>query len=265
MARGLESTTTVTEREKRTHDLFTRLVATADETTRRHIVSAIAEANLPLSDALARRYVRRGSELEDLQQVARVGLLLAIERFRPGEDRVFVRFAVPTITGELKRYFRDSCWAVRPPRAIQELRPQVEEARAELAQELGRDPRDSDMAERLGTSPELVEACRGTATSFRPVSLDAPVHQDSWVCLGDALAAPGDVSGVVDLIDLRSALGTLDPRQRQVLSWRFGEELTQSQIAARLGVSQMQVSRILRAALDRLRRLLVPDQSERAA
>jgi RNA polymerase sigma-B factor len=266
MARGLETTSTVTEREQRTHELFARLEATTDPASRHEIVDAIAETNLPLADALANRYARRGCEHDDLLQVARVGLLLAVDRYRPGDGRAFVKFAVPTITGELKRYFRDCSWAVRPPRTIQELRPQVEGARAEMAQELGRDPGDAEVAARLGTRPDLVRACLNTATSYRPISLDVPVHQGSWVCLGDALATEAaDLAGVVDRIDLRAALATLPPRERRVLTWRFGDDLTQVQIGERLGVSQMQVSRILRRALDRLRSLLTSDETPVAA
>lgn len=254
MARGTETTSTVTEREQRTHELFARLDAATDLALRREIIEEIAETNLPLSDALAHRYARRGTEHDDLLQVARVGLLLAIERFRSGEGRTFVKFAVPTITGELKRYFRDCCWVVRPPRTIQELRPQVEEARAELAQELGHHPSETEVADRLDAPPSVVRACLDTATSYRPISLDVPVHHDSWVCLGDALPSEGtDISDVVDRIDLRTALAILSPRERRIVTWRFADDLTQVQIGERLGVSQMQVSRILRRALDRLR------------
>ena len=257
MARGLETTSTVTEREQRTHELFARLGATTDPASRHEIVDDIAETNLPLAQALANRYARRGCEHDDLIQVARMGLVLAIERFRPGEGRTFVKFAVPTITGEVKRYFRDCCWAVRPPRTIQELRPRVEGARAELTQELGRDPHDTEVAERVGARAELVGACLNTATSYRPISLDVPIHQDSWVCLGDALAADdASLTALIDRLDLRAALTTLSPRERSVVAWRFGEDLTQVEIGERLGVSQMQVSRILRRAFDRLRLLL---------
>lgn len=265
MARGIETTSTVTERKQRTHELFARLADTTDPVARQEIVEAIAETNLPLSDALAHRYARHGTDPDDLQQVARVGLLLAIERFRPGEGRAFVKFAVPTITGELKRYFRDCCWVVRPPRTIQELRPQVEEARAELAQEMGHDPSDTEVAAHLKAHPTLVRACFDTATSYRPISLDVPVHHDSWVCLGDALPSKETgISDVVERVDLRTALATLSPRERRIVTWCFADDLTQVQIGERLGISQMQVSRILRRALDRLRAPLT-DEALQAA
>lgn len=265
MARGLRSASTVTEREERTHQLFTQLSTTTDELARQELVAEIAETNLPLSTALARRYARSSSDLEDLIQVARVGLAVAIERFQPGEGTTFAAFAVPTITGELKRHFRDHCWAVRPPRSIQELRPRVEKVREELTQRLHRDPVSTDLAGHLGTSRELVDACLAADTSYRPVSLDAPVHQDSWTSLGDALAGDEGVEWVIDLIDLRAALATLSARQRRILSWRFEDELSQSQIAHRLGVSQMQVSRLLRETLGSLRRLLSTEETHHAA
>ncbi|SHI88212.1 RNA polymerase sigma-B factor [Tessaracoccus bendigoensis DSM 12906] len=257
MARGHLATTTVIEREQRTEELFDKLTHTSGSEARQGVVDTIAETNLPMSDALARRYVGRGCELDDLMQVARVGLMLAIDRFQPDAGRKFVRFAVPTITGELKRYFRDGSWMVRPPRRVQELRPQVESARNELAQELGREPSEAELSARLQANPKLVRECLNSTTSFRPVSLDAPVLRNSWVSLGDSLASgEREPSTAVAMLDLRAALESLSKRERKVISWRFVDDLTQLQIAQRLGCSQMQVSRILRHALKLLRAFL---------
>lgn len=264
MARGPESTFTETLRESRTYELFSRLERVSEQSDRRRISGIIVETNLPLCDALARRYARRGAEHDDLVQVARVGLVLAVERFRPDEGNSFVAFAVPTIVGELRRYFRDHCWAVRPSRTIQELRPMVESARADLLQSLRREPREDEVAEHLGTDPDQVRACVTSATNFRPVSLDAPVGDGSIARLGDVIASSTDLTGLDEQIDLRRAIGRLSLREQRALALRYGEDLTQAEIGERLGVSQMQVSRILRTALDRLRVMLDGDVNRAA-
>lgn len=258
MARAATSAPSVTRREQLTHDLFKKLASVTDPPGRDDIVDCIVEINLPLSDALANRYRGRGCDVDDLQQVARLGLLIAIDRFDPDRGHSFVQFAVPTITGELKRHFRDSCWQVRPPRTIQELRPQVEQLRTELAQELRRAPRDEELAEHLGTEAEMIRSCDATVTCFRPVSLDVPVGDGLAPTIGACLTSSEQVEGIAERLDLRRAVAQLGERERQVIGWTFLNELSQSQIAQRLGVSQMQVSRILRRTLQELRGALDP-------
>lgn len=264
MARGPETTVTESERELRTHELFSQLDLVTGGENRRRVTGLIVETNLPLCDALARRYARRGAEHDDLVQVARIGLVLAVRRFRTDEGNPFVTFAVPTIVGELRRYFRDHCWAVRPSRSTQELRPRVESARADLVQSLHREPRESEVAEYLDTDAEQVRACIMSSTNYRPVALDAPVGEGSVSRLGDVIAGSTDLSGLDEQIDLRRALALLSLREQRVLSLRYAEDLTQAEIGERLGVSQMQISRILRQALERLRGLLDGDVDQAA-
>ena len=262
MARGSASATTVTERKQRTRHLFSELELATHPERRQEIVDELVELNLPLCDALAGRYIGRGAERDDLVQVARTALFLAIERYQTAAGRSFASFAVPTITGELKRYFRDRCWVVRPPRQVQEQRARVVRARAHLEQEAGREVTVADLGEYLDVDEHRVSECIGVTTSYRPLSLEAPIHQGSSTSLGASLPGEGDAVGdAIDLIDLRRALATLSERDRQVLKWRFEEECTQSEIARRLGVSQMQVSRIIRRLLDRTRELLEPAEA----
>ncbi|HMR50357.1 MAG TPA: sigma-70 family RNA polymerase sigma factor [Arachnia sp.] len=260
MARGINTTARVEEREERTNELFTTLDSVTEPGARQEIIDTLTQVNLPLCDALARRYSGRGCDHDDLVQVARLGLLLAIDRYRPREGGSFAAFAVPTIVGELKRHFRDSCWTVRPPRRIQELRLLVRESSDRLAQSTGHEPSAAELASHLEAQPDDVRACLSAATSFTPVSLDAPAGHDSLGCLGDIVAC--EATPIEDLLlrlDVRRAIATLPLLERRVVRWRFVGELTQSQIALRLGVSQMQVSRILRRALDRLRNSLEGD------
>lgn len=261
MARGIALATTVLEREQRTAQLFAELEL-VDPSHRQAIVDELVEVNLPLCDALAGRYIGRGADHDDLLQVARTALVLAIGRFDASDGGAFASFAVPTITGELKRYFRDHCWVVRPPRQIQELRSRVVGARADLEQETGREVTVTEIGSRLGVDDRKVSECVGVTTSFRPLSLEAPAGQEVTISLGESLAGDGELADeLVQRLDLRRALAALSPRDRQVLKWRFEDECTQSEIASRLGVSQMQVSRIIRRLLDQTRELLEPSES----
>lgn len=261
MARGINTTATVQEREERTKELFTKLDSITGLDERQEIIRALTQVNLPLCDALAQRYSGRGCDHDDLVQVARLGLLLAIDRYRPREGNSFVAFAVPTILGELKRHFRDSCWVVRPPRRIQELRLLVRESSEHLRQRSGHEPSASELASHLEAEPDEVRACLTAATSFTPVSLDAPVGHGSSASLGEMMACDSmPIDDLVVRLDTRRAIAKLPLLERRVVHWRFAGELTQSQIALRLGVSQMQVSRILRRALDRLRNSLEESQ-----
>jgi RNA polymerase sigma-B factor len=215
----------------------------------------LIERYMPLARSLALRYRRASEPLDDLVQVASVGLVKAVDRWDPDRGLAFSSYAVPTILGELRRYFRDATWDVRPARDLQELCLSVEEAREALWAQLGRSPTVSDIAGRLNRSPEeIVEALQATeGRSAR--SLDAPVHEEE----GDSASA-GDLLGAEDAefdrveagITIERMTGILDERAREILRLRFKEDLLQSEIAERVGCSQMHVSRIIRSSLERL-------------
>jgi RNA polymerase sigma-B factor len=257
MARGFAPASSVTAvpttREQRTEELLVRLGLCADETSRAATVAEVVELNLGLCDALANRYAGRGADRDDLVQVARMALVLAVRRYRPEEGRGFVAFAAPTISGELKRYFRDHCWMVRPPRRIQELRARASRQGQALEQRLGRRATTAELGRELGEDEHLVREATVADGSYRPWSLDAPLDSEAGVTIGSGLAEPDASEGLVDRLALRRALAGLTRREQQVLTWRFAEGCTQAEIGRRLGVSQMQVSRILRRSLDRAR------------
>ena len=211
---------------------------------------------LPLARQLARRYQRGGEQLDDLIQVASLGLLKAIDRFDPARETAFSSFAVPTILGELKRHFRDKGWAVRVPRDLQELSVKVDRVADEMARELGRAPTPAEIAERTGSSLEQVLEAREASGAYRAVSLDRPRtdDEDDGDSYADAVGAddPGyrvaEAAATVDRL-----MRVLTDREREVLRLRFEEDLTQSEIGTRVGVSQMHVSRLIRQAVARLR------------
>jgi RNA polymerase sigma-B factor len=220
-----------------------------------HARAALIERYMPLARSLALRYRRASEPLDDLVQVASVGLVKAVDRWDPERGLAFCSYAVPTILGELRRYFRDATWDVRPARDLQELCLAVEEAREALWGDLGRSPTVADLARRLDrTEEEIVEALQ--ATEGRSVrSLDAPVHEED----GDSATA-GDLLGADDVEFERVEAGVtiermteiLDARAREILRLRFQSDMLQSEIAERVGCSQMHVSRIIRASLERL-------------
>jgi RNA polymerase sigma-B factor len=210
---------------------------------------------MPLARQLASRYRYAGEQFEDLVQVACVGLLKAIDRYEPERGTGFARYAVPTMLGELKRHFRDKGWAVRVPRATQELAMRVTEALGTLPALLGRSPRPRDVAEALDVSVEDVLEAMETATAYEAASLDAPyaaADDEDWTRL-DSLGAEDPRYELVDLEQaLRGTLDALPARERMILKLRFEYDLTQAEIAKSVGVSQMHVSRLLRRSLDRL-------------
>ncbi len=224
---------------------------------------------MPLARRLASRYAGGAEPYDDLVQVASVGLVKAIDRFDPERGTAFSTFAVPTILGELKRHFRDRGWSVHVPRDVQERILKVERALAELPARLGRAPTVSDIAERLGVSDEQVLEAMHASQGHHAVSLDASSS------LGDAdePAPLGDRIGADDLgfdtveygAAIEPTLRAISERDRMVLHLRFVEDLTQSEIAEQVGVSQMHVSRILRATLDKLREAVREDEPERGA
>lgn len=257
MARGAAQASTVARREAQTQQLFNSFAQAQTPEERRRITTELVELNLPLCDALATRYLGRGVDFDDLRQVARTALWVAIQRFRPSESRSLASYAVPTITGELKRYFRDHCWVVRPPRQIQDLGSLISQATEGLEQASGRKVSVREIGDHLGVDQKLVAECIIARAGYRPLSLDAPTGDSAT--LGSFLADDEDIARqLTDRLALRRALAELSERDRRVLVWRFEEECTQSEIAVRLGLSQMQVSRIIRRILDQTREMLEP-------
>jgi RNA polymerase sigma-B factor len=228
----------------------------------------LVERYLPLARKLAARYRgRAGEPFDDLLQVASLGLLKAIDRFDPDRGTAFSTFAVPTILGELKRYFRDTGWSVHVPRGAQELALKVQEAERAISPRLGRSPTADELALYMEVSVEQVIDGLEAAAAHHATSLEEP-HDEldgESQSLSDVL---GDNDPRFEQIDASLTIATaaqqLSEQERRVLELRFGGELTQSEIAKRIGVSQMQVSRILRRALTRLRELaLTEDHSHR--
>ena len=211
---------------------------------------------LPLARQLARRYQRGGEPLDDLVQVASLGLLKAIDRFDPSREVAFSSFAVPTILGELKRHFRDKGWSVRVPRDLQEMAVRVERVSEDLSRQGGRAPTLAEIAEEIGITTEQVLEAREAAGAYRAISLDRPREDDEEGegGLGDAMGEedPG-FRLAEDAATVERLMAVLSDREREVLRLRFEEDLTQSQIGERVGVSQMHVSRLIRQSIAHLR------------
>ena len=239
--------------------LFVRYRERGDQAAR----DALVVRFLPLATKLARRYHRANEPLDDLVQVASVGLLKAIERFDPARGTAFSSFAVPTIAGELKRHFRDKGWAVRVPRELQELALRVDGASDRLFHELGRAPTASEIADDLGVTIEQVFEAHEAAAAYRADSLDRPSSDDDQ-----------DATRIIDTLGtqdpgyrhaeqsatLESMMSVLGDREREILRLRFQEDLSQSQIGERMGLSQMHISRLLRRAVARLREAAQPSE-----
>jgi RNA polymerase sigma-B factor len=212
----------------------------------------LAEEMLPLARALAGRYAGRGEPLDDLVQVACVGIMKAIEGFDLSRDVRFSSYATPTVLGEIKRHFRDKTWAVRVPRGTQEMQLQVAKARDELTNELGRSPTVMELAKKIDAPFEDVLSTIQSADARRARSFDEPIGEDST--LGDSIGiVDADLGRAEIRVLIDGALDVLTPRDREILRLRFEEDLTQTEISRRIGVSQMQVSRLIRQALARLR------------
>ncbi len=213
---------------------------------------------LDVAHAVAGRYRTRTQDFHDLQQVAYVGLTKAVKRFEPDRGSDIVSFVVPTISGEIKRYLRDATWAVRPPRGLQELRTELRTASSELAQLLGREPTPEELAEETGHPVEVVAEALRCGQGRRPLSLDASVASDpddhGAMTLGESLPAPSTDFEDADLaLAVADACSALTPEERRIVHLRFFREFTQEQIARECGVSQMQVSRLLKRILRTLR------------
>lgn len=223
--------------------------------------NAMITDNLGLAHQLARRFLHRGEPLEDLVQVASVALVKSVDRFDPGRGVDFAAFATRTIIGELKRHFRDKGWAVRASRRVQELYLELGHATSTLVQQLGRSPTVAELAEMTGSSEEAVLEAIEAGQGYRAASIDASENED------DPLSARmGERDARYDAVEERAllapALAMLPHREQTILRMRFVQGLTQSEIAATIGVSQMHVSRLLAASLEELRRHIDADTVE---
>jgi RNA polymerase sigma-B factor len=237
-------------------------MAGAAPAERQRLRDAIICECTPMARREAQRYRHTGEPMEDLAQVAVVGLILSVDRFDPGRRIPFKHFALPTICGELKRHFRDKGWSVKVSRRVQELYLQVNQAEPLLAQRLGRMPTTKDLARHLRLPEQDVVAARNGEAAYAARSLNWPLHGDDHGA--DLASTLGEVDrsleAIADRAALRRAAAVLTPRLASILEMRFVDELSQAQIADKLGISQMHVSRLLHRSLTMLRRHMTAER-----
>jgi RNA polymerase sigma-B factor len=247
---GVEAT------RRRSAELFAQLrdedgSAASHEAAREGLV----HLHLPLVEHCARRFRNRGEPFEDLVQVGTIGLLKSIDRFDLERGVEFSTYATPTIIGEIKRYFRDKGWAIRVPRRLQELRMQIGSASAELTQTLGRSPTPRELADKIGCSVEEILEGIESSNAYSTLSLDASDNdEDGAATMLDAIGVDDENLEHVEIREsIKPLLDRLDAREKRILLLRFFKNMTQSQIAEEIGVSQMHVSRLLARTLEQLR------------
>ncbi|QIK65260.1 sigma-70 family RNA polymerase sigma factor [Nocardioides sp. HDW12B] len=250
-------------RERRDDDasqLLRRAAETSSPDKRERLLGEVVELHLEVAESIASRYRRRGVAEDDLVQVAYLGLVKAARGFDVDAGHDFLAYAVPTIRGEVRRYFRDMAWVVRPPRRLQDLQARISAAGEDLSQILGRSARPSEIAASLGQDEEEVLEAMAANGCFAPTSLDAPTSADSPGSLGDLLPDEdeGDVAALEARMLLVPVLDSLSPRDRRIVFLRFCAQVTQREIAEELGITQMQVSRLLARILDDLRDAIGP-------
>ena len=248
----------VEEIRQRSAELFAALGRVDSEARRQRLRDELVRLHLPLVERSARRFRNRGEPLEDLVQVGTIGLIKSIDRFDSERGVEFSTYATPTIVGEIKRHFRDKGWAIRVPRRLQELRMQISAATAELNQSLGRSPTAGELAESIGCSVDEVIEGLESANAYATLSLDAGEEsEDGAMPILDALGTEDAGIGHVEVREsVKPLLDRLTPREKRILLLRFFRGMTQSQIAAEIGVSQMHVSRLLNRTLEHLRESL---------
>ncbi|MFF1510225.1 RNA polymerase sigma factor SigF [Streptomyces sp. NPDC058326] len=249
--------------------VFFRELAAREEGTEEHqyVRNTLIEMNMSLVRYAAGRFRARGDEMEDIVQVGMVGLIKAIDRFDLSREVEFTTFAVPYIVGEIKRFFRDATWAVHVPRRLQEARVELAKATDELSSRLGRTPRVAELAPVMDLTEEEVVEAQVAANGYNTTSLDATVgngdSEDDDAALADLI---GEEDPALELFEdfhtLAPLVEALDERDRLILHLRFVEELTQTQIGERLGVSQMHISRLLARSLNRLREGMIEQGTE---
>ncbi|MFD5435880.1 SigB/SigF/SigG family RNA polymerase sigma factor [Kitasatospora sp. NPDC127067] len=242
--------------------LFVRLSALPEGSPERvELRNQLVRMHIPLVEHLARRFRNRGEPLDDLTQVATIGLIKSVDRFDHERGVEFSTYATPTIVGEIKRHFRDKGWAVRVPRRLQELRLSLTTATSELSQRHGRSPTVHELAEHLGISEEDVLEGLESANAYSTLSLDVPDSDDESPAVADTLGATDEaLEGVEYRESLKPLLAQLPPREQKILVLRFFRNMTQSQIAAEVGISQMHVSRLLARTLAQLREKLLVEE-----
>ncbi|WP_338702146.1 RNA polymerase sigma factor SigF [Streptomyces sp. Q6] len=245
-----------------TAEAFVKLSGLPEGAERDALRKEIVEAWLPMSERLAGRFRNRGESSEDLRQVAALGLVKAVDRYDPSLGNAFESYAVPTVTGEIKRHFRDHMWTLHVPRRVQDLRNRVRFAQHELSQSIsGRAPTLTEIAEHAGMTEEEARSGLEALESFSALSLDAelPGSEDGY-SLSDALgSADPALDIVVDREAVKPRIAALPERERRILYMRFFGDMTQSRIAEQLGISQMHVSRLISRCCDRLRDQVLSD------
>jgi RNA polymerase sigma-B factor len=247
--RGLDRAT----RSRRTADLLAEADGCADPARRDALLDEVIVINRGVAESVASRFRNRGVALEDLHQVAYLGLTRAVHRYDPSQAEDLLTYAVPTIRGELQRYFRDHGWAVRPSRRVQELQWRINQAIDRLSQRNGREPDTEELCAHLELSyAEYAEAVAAFGC-FQPTSLDRPAAADSTSTVGELLGEAQPVGAVEARVVLQPVIRQLNDRERRILYLRFFEERTQQEIGEELGVTQMQVSRLLKRIFERLR------------
>jgi RNA polymerase sigma-B factor len=258
------------EQRALSRELFTRLDDLSPDSTdpevtkeRQRVRDELVGLHLPLVEHLARRFRNRGEPYDDLVQVGTIGLIKAVDRFDTDRGVEFSTYATPTIVGEIKRHFRDKGWAVRVPRRLQDLRLQLTTATQELSQSQGRSPTVAELAHHLGISEEEVLEGLESANAYATISLDAGGEggEDDGVAMLDTIGSDDEaLEGVEYRESLKPLLASLEPRERRILLLRFFRNMTQSEIAEEVGISQMHVSRLLARTLTQLRERLLADE-----
>lgn len=242
------------ERRRRTDDLLRQVAEEPDEDRRHSLANEVAVLNLPIARSIAWRYRGRGCPLEDLEQTASMALVRAARDFDPAHGNHFLTYAVPCISGAVKKYFRDFGWTVRPPRLVQELQQRLEAAGQVVDPVTGQRPSPSQLAQTLDVDESTVHEALQARGCFTPASLDVTLGDDDTLVLGDLLVAPrnGEVEAVEARAVLRPALARLTDADRALLTMRFVEERTQQHMADELGTTQPAVSRLLARVLEKM-------------
>ncbi|WP_432192511.1 RNA polymerase sigma factor SigF [Streptomyces sp. bgisy027] len=244
-----------------TAEAFARLVGLPEGPERKVLKDELVRAWLPMAERIAVRFKGRGESLEDLYQVAALGLVKAVDHYDPARGHAFEAYAVPTITGEIKRHFRDHMWTLHVPRRVQDLRNRVRNSSKELSQQApGRAPTVAEIAEHAQLSEDEVRTGMEALDCFTALSLDAEMPGTDGYALGDAIGGPEPAYEViVDRVSVTPCLQRLPERERTILYLRFFGGMTQSRIARQLGISQMHVSRLLSGCFAHLREELLAE------
>ncbi|HEY0454460.1 MAG TPA: SigB/SigF/SigG family RNA polymerase sigma factor [Actinophytocola sp.] len=245
--------------------MFEEMASLDEEDPRRtKLRNELVTGHLPLAEHIAARFSNRGVPREDLVQVATLGLINAVDRFQPDRGTDFLSFAVPTVMGEVRRHFRDASWSMHVPRRLKELNLAINAASAELSQRLGRAPTPSELARHLDLSPEQVYEGLEAGNAYHSMSLDEALSPDADSdSLGETLGEHDTaLDGVEDYESLRPLIERLPERERTILTLRFFRHMTQTQIADRIGISQMHVSRLLARTLEQLRQGMLGDEED---